>query len=453
MACVRKRRGKFVVDHRDERGVRHWTAFDKKTDADEYRDTVSGLGRKRVKSVIPIGATVADYANGWIQECQNSAKRKRSTAGRYQELLTLHVLPSLGKMKLRELQRADIKQFLLAKLSERKASPAPTGKRAVSVARYKPRTIGHIFAVIRTMLQSAMSDGAMLANPASELGKELGLFEKEKVRAAKIKAMTAEQRATFLAAVAAVAPRYRPLFHVLAGTGMRLGEALALQWDDLDLAHQQILIARSRSEHAEGEETDSPKNDEPRTVDLSKALTSILAQHETTAKAEALKRGRSLPVWVFSTKQGTMLDAHNVRRAMRSVLRRAGLSLHFSPHSLRHSYASILLADGISPAYVQEQLGHATIELTVTTYGKWLKKKAPGALDRLDSTQVDFVVAEARGSKVVANGGSAPQPPTGRNLQVQDITKKTMVPPTRIERATRGLGNRCSIQLSYGGMA
>ena len=56
--------------------------------------------------------------------------------------------------------------------------------------------------------------------------------------------------------------------------------------------------------------------------------------------------------------------------------------------------ASILLSEGVSPVYVQEQLGHATIELTVSTYGRWLKKKAPGALDRLD-----FVSEVASGSK------------------------------------------------------
>jgi len=71
------------------------------------------------------------------------------------------------------------------------------------------------------------------------------------------------------------------------------------------------------------------------------------------------------------------------RRAMLSLLKKAKLPLHFTPHCLRHTYASILLAEGVSPVYVQEQLGHATIELTVSTYGRWLKKKAPGALDRL----------------------------------------------------------------------
>jgi integrase len=56
---------------------------------------------------------------------------------------------------------------------------------------------------------------------------------------------------------------------------------------------------------------------------------------------------------------GTPLDAANVRRAMQSLVKKAKLPLHFTPHCLRHTYASILLAEGVSPVYVQEQLGHA----------------------------------------------------------------------------------------------
>ena len=72
------------------------------------------------------------------------------------------------------------------------------------------------------------------------------------------------------------------------------------------------------------------------------------------------------------------------QKGCKRVLTAAGLPGHYSCHSLRHTYASLLLQDGVSPAYVQEQLGHASIELTVGTYGRWLRKRAPGAVDRLD---------------------------------------------------------------------
>ena len=89
--------------------------------------------------------------------------------------------------------------------------------------------------------------------------------------------------------------------------------------------------------------------------------------------------------------------------------------------------------------YVQEQLGHATIELTVSTYGRWLKKKAPGALDRLD-----LVTEVASGSKVVAKVGSVAKTALTPLEQGPYLQALTMEPATRIERATCGLRNRCS---------
>jgi integrase len=68
------------------------------------------------------------------------------------------------------------------------------------------------------------------------------------------------------------------------------------------------------------------------------------------------------------------------------VLKRAKLPPHFSPHCLRHSFASLLLEQGESPVYVQRQLGHASIKLTVGTYGKWLSMSNKAAVDRLDDT-------------------------------------------------------------------
>ena len=120
-------------------------------------------------------------------------------------------------------------------------------------------------------------------------------------------------------------------------------------------------------------------------MDISQTLADALENHERTRIQDKLKYGwGKLPPWLFVTKAGTPVDPANVRRAMLRILKAAHLPQHFTPHCLRHTYASILLAEGVSPVYVQEQLGHATIELTVSTYGRWLKKKAPGALDKLD---------------------------------------------------------------------
>jgi hypothetical protein len=90
--------------------------------------------------------------------------------------------------------------------------------------------------------------------------------------------------------------------------------------------------------------------------------------------------------------------ASNVHRAFGRILKHAGLPAHFTPPCLRNTYASILLAEGKSPAYVQAQLGHASIALTVDTYGKWLPK-GDKAVDSLDD-----VPGKRSGDRVVTLG-------------------------------------------------
>lgn len=71
---------------------------------------------------------------------------------------------------------------------------------------------------------------------------------------------------------------------------------------------------------------------------------------------------------VFTTAAGTLRHESRVRKVFARVVKAAGLPAHFSPHSLRHSFALILVQRGISPAYVQRQLGYASIKRTVDTY-------------------------------------------------------------------------------------
>jgi len=419
MACVRKRRGKYVVDWRDGAGIRHWRTYDKKGDADEFRDKVGSEARHRLVPTVPATITTQEYVDHWKRLIAHTVKPR--TLARYTEIFTLHILPRFGKVRVRNLDRGQIKLFLTEKLS----------------AGLEKRTVRNIQAVLRAMLNSAIEDGVIALNPAAKLGRVLKLTVSKSTAQEEIKALTKDQRQLLLLTAYREAPRYYPLFFVLAGTGMRLGEALALQPEDLDTTAKMLRISRAFSENGI---LDTPKSGHGRTVDMSQSLTDALVTQELGRRQEKLKYGwAELPPWLFVTKVGTPLDPANVRRAMQSLLKKAKLPLHFTPHCLRHTYASILLADGVSPVYVQEQLGHATIELTVSTYGRWLKKQAPGVLDRLDMA-MNF----ERGSKVVAAATYPRNPQGGTNLQLPEIPWNAMEPAIRIERTTCGLRNRCS---------
>ncbi len=105
------------------------------------------------------------------------------------------------------------------------------------------------------------------------------------------------------------------------------------------------------------------------------------------------------PDFVFASAEGTFLDPANVRRAFRRALKAAGLPMDHTPHDLRHTFASLLLQDGVSLAHVQRMLRHADPRLTASLYGKWLPVDNPGAVDSLDQPTLG-----PNGSRVVANG-------------------------------------------------
>jgi integrase len=383
MACIRKRRGKWVVDYRDGAGIRHWKTCETRREAEDFLDQERPRTRQWHQARVDSNVTIMEYASRWLAQIKPSVK-PRTVAG-YKKIIDDHVLPTLGDAKVIQLHRAQVKDFLAFKLSQ-------------GLAR---NTVRNIHAAVRAMLHAAIDDGILLSNPAERLGRQLRLLTSKATRQEEIKAMTKDQRRRFLEVAAGTMPNFYPMFFTLAGTGMRLGEVLALQWGDVDVQNRESRVARAFSQG----KLETPKSGHGRTVDLSQALADTLERLELERKAETLRRGwREIPPWVFCSEAGTPYDERNVRRAMYRVLKKAELPGHFSPHCLRHTYASLLLQQGESPAYVQRQLGHASIQLTVDTYGKWLPMGNKAAVDRLDDVP--------SGSKMVATAGERSSKPS-----------------------------------------
>src|SRR5262249_4025876 len=159
------------------------------------------------------------------------------------------------------------------------------------------------------------------------------------------------------------------------------GEGIALEVDDFSPAAGGSLRISKAVDYKTGKRIDTPKNGF-RIVDLSLSpeLVAALKAQVAGLKANAVKTSRIGPRWLFPNGNGGLLSPRNVNRKIGELAVAAGLSGTCSPHDLRHSYATILIEEGCTPAYVQQQLGHASIQLTIDTYGARARPKPPAPL-------------------------------------------------------------------------
>jgi integrase len=196
-------------------------------------------------------------------------------------------------------------------------------------------------------------------------------------------------------------PGWYPALLAAARTGLRFCEWTALRPDDLDFRGGAVLVQRRMYLG----KLSTPKNKKGRRVDMSQQLAAVLQGWLTLRAAEAAVEGRPPAEWLFPGPSGKpVTDTYFSARVWRPLLRRAGVRYR-PPHQLRHTYASLLIQQGESLAYVQSQLGHASIRQTVDTYCHWLPGSNRHAVDRLDRI----------GPPLVRPGETAPERATIRN--------------------------------------
>lgn len=299
--------------------------------------------------------TFADYAERWIQ-VDVPAKNKPSTIRNYTEILAQHVKPVFGSRPVGEITRAEVKEFLQKK-----------------VARLAPSTVKHFKSVISGVLCLAMDEGALKHNPARQLGK----WTRERNINEDVNPLTREELRRLLEVIQVHYPAYHGFVLTLARTGMRLGEAKALQWGDIDFVNRCIRVERSFSMRTIGK----PKSGKGRRCDMSRQLAMALQSryHNVLPK--------KLTDWVFQNTAGSPLDVDKFRRLVfKPALVKAGLR-EIRVHDLRHTFASLLIEQGESLPYIRDQLGHHSIKITVDIYGHLQPGGNVGAVDKLDDAE------------------------------------------------------------------
>ena len=374
MANIRKRRGprhtRWTVDYRDAGGRRRRLTATSRAEAEDLLADKIRESRQPGAFSADREITVRDYHDRWVRVVAHEIK-PRTLMG-YRQQFRLHILPALGRVRIRELHRGTIKTFLIDKRA------SGLGKNSVRLIR----------AALSAMLSSAVDDAIIAANPALQLGLKLRgqpdrLTPVERQQT--IRPMGAAELAAFLETAEHVTPPYAALFLLLGHTGLRPGEAFALRWTDIDFDAGRLQVERAWS----AGRIESTKTGARRIVDLTDRLVRRLRRLQLERKLEARRRGwPEMPPWVFCTEAGTPLDESRVRKAFAKALEAAGLPPH-RVYDLRHTFASVLLARGVPLTYVSAQLGHALPTTTLQFYARWVPAKGERFIEAVDDRTAD----------------------------------------------------------------
>lgn len=317
--------------------------------------------------------TVGRFLDEWVADVLPGAVAQ-TTAQQYSDIVRLYLRPELGRKQLATLSARDV-SAMLRRLGDRGLSP-------------NTRRLAR--AVLRRALRYAEQEGYVMRNVAA-------IAPGVKLAAGEGRTMTPAQARIFLASIAG--HPLEPAFLVALSAGVRVGELLALGWDlvDVDGPTPRITIRRGLKRlKGQGLIIDDVKTPRSRrTVHLPPATAAALRIHRARQREQRLALGPDWPSsplgvdLVFRTPIGTPIDPSNFWAALSSATRHAGAEYesgpdgkpqivegtglgHWHPHELRHSAASLLLAQGVPLKVVSEILGHSSIAITADIYAHLL---------------------------------------------------------------------------------
>jgi len=291
-----------------------------------------------------------------------------STYDQYRWAVGRHIVPLIGKVRLRDLTPELVDDWVAALVRRNDDGKPRLGSTSARTVRK----------VLSMALEEAVQRRRLSRNPV------VLTQPPRRDRSYRRLGWTLEEAQRFLAAVGE--HRLMPAFHLCLVSGLRRGELLALRWADVDLkacqltVHQQLAVERGhpvlkqlKTEHAD------------RVVTFGPATASLLSDHRRRQDAE---RRAARGTWsdtdlVFTTSIGGWVDPSNFGRLMDSLIAKAGVP-RITPKGLRHTAQSVGRVVVGDDKVMQERLGHADIGVTLNTYTHTVTKQHQQAGARLD---------------------------------------------------------------------
>jgi integrase len=298
------------------------------------------------QAVTPSAQTVKDLLLFWLDTHAKHTVRP-TTLENYTEMITRHIIPGIGALKVQQLTARHLQKFYSDKVA------AETGRRTVQLCHLR----------IKQALDLAVSLGMVPTNVADRV-------TPPRQEATEQATWTAEQARRFAEVAGTHSEPYGPMWLLLMATGLRRGEALGLRWQDLDLDRGTLRVVQAITIlNSLPHVTDPKSRSGRRSMSLPAPVVAALREHRVRQVEHRLKIA---DLWtdhglVFCTGFGAPVHPNTLRRIFGRLCAQAGVP-QIRIHDIRHTYATLALESGADLLGVSRQLGHSKPSITSDIY-------------------------------------------------------------------------------------
>ena len=386
VACIAKRRDRWVIDAYDQNGKRYRKTLPARTTKGRAKEILREIEEKIERRTFFHDKKIpnfADIAGQWLE--YKKVNLRETTWEMYAYLLKCH-FKDIEKTRIDMVTIATVEKFISLRQKEN----------------MNLTTLRKILVTFNQIMAYAVRHRHIDFNPVRDAEKPRN--QGKEVVKETIKVLNPEQIKAFLEEVAN--PKYHILFLTAIMTGARQGELLGLKWEDVDFNRKQIHIRRTFNH---GRFFAPKTKGSNRKIDLAPVVLRELAKWKLESKTKELEKKKSMEPegkpfkgneldLVFPNDEWGPMDCMNmVHYQFHPALKRAGCPrIRF--HDLRHTTASLLLDQGENIKYISAQLGHANPTTTLNIYAHLIKTENQAAVCRLEKT-----IFEGTGHNLVTN--------------------------------------------------
>ena len=368
MACIAKRRGRYVIDFYDNHGKRRWKTLPKGTTKKKAREAMRDIEDQVRKGIylpdrkIPI---FEEVVKDWLE--QKKYNVRVNTWKMYERLCRLHLSEKFNGVKVNRITTALVEKYITDR-QQQGINLETLRKTIVTLNMIMTYTVRHKY---------------IDYNPVrdAERPRDPGDVEEDEIRI-----LTPPEISALIDAVDN--HKYRILFMLAIMSGARQGELLGLKWTDVVWFNKQIHIQRT---YQRGRWYKPKTKTSNREIDLGPVMMSELKRWHLACPPNELDL-------VFPNEAGGPIDQSGLlKRHFYPALKKAGIErIRF--YDLRHTFASLLIEQGENIKYVQSQLGHSSPMMTLNVYAHLMESVNQESPRKLENT-----IFEGTGSRMVAD--------------------------------------------------